>query len=109
MVQSLGEAVISDDGFNSLLPSRVFRLGGAEVSADVAPETAPDLVRQALGERVRELRRAAGLTQIDVATAVGMSRATIIRVEAGDHDIAASRLPALAVALGVDVGALFGQ
>lgn len=79
------------------------------MSADGAPETALDLVRQALGERVRELRRSARLTQGEVAEAVGMSRATIIRVEAGDHDIGASRLPALAEALGVDVGALFGE
>ncbi|MEI5671843.1 MULTISPECIES: helix-turn-helix domain-containing protein [unclassified Nocardioides] len=58
---------------------------------------------RALGARIRNLRLAAGLTQADIALAVGMDRAQFARVEHGRHAVAATRLPQIAQALGVSV------
>ncbi|WP_397209426.1 helix-turn-helix transcriptional regulator, partial [Nocardioides sp.] len=46
-----------------------------------------------LGRRVRTLRAQAGLTQVEVAQRLGMSRFTVMSLESGRHDIGASRLP----------------
>lgn len=54
-----------------------------------------------LGATARELREKAGLTQLEVAEHVGVTRATINRFEAGMHDLGSSHLVALAEALRV--------
>lgn len=59
------------------------------------------------GERVRDLRLAAGRTQEDVAATMGVAVSTISRLERGVVGVNSSRLPALAEALGVPVEALF--
>jgi DNA-binding XRE family transcriptional regulator len=61
---------------------------------------ARELELKRLGARARDLRTAAGLTQQEVADAVGVTRATINRFEAGSNDFGSSRLSALAAALG---------
>lgn len=60
-----------------------------------------------LGRRVRALRKRAGLTQSELAEAIGMSRYAIISLETGKHDIGASRLVSLASALEADVSDFF--
>lgn len=60
-----------------------------------SPET-----QGAAGARVREGRRAAGLTQQGLAAAVGVSRQTIIAMETGDY--APSVYLALKVAKALD-------
>ncbi|MFN8111209.1 MAG: helix-turn-helix transcriptional regulator [Thermoleophilia bacterium] len=55
----------------------------------------------AAGERVRDRRRAAGLTQQQLAEAVGVSRQTIISMETGDY--APSVYLALSVAAELDI------
>ncbi|TGR65739.1 XRE family transcriptional regulator [bacterium M00.F.Ca.ET.194.01.1.1] len=50
---------------------------------------------------LRRLRQAAGLSQIALATASGISRRMIIAVEAGDANISLSSLDKLAAAMGV--------
>jgi DNA-binding XRE family transcriptional regulator len=60
------------------------------------------LRRAALGDRLRELRGAAGLSQEATAQAAGMERAFYAKLEAGQHSVLADRLWDLAGALGVD-------
>lgn len=54
-----------------------------------------------LGARVRELRRAAGLTQAELARRTGIHRPNIARVEAGRHTPSLETLARLAAAIGV--------
>jgi DNA-binding XRE family transcriptional regulator len=56
---------------------------------------------QRLGARIRALRRAAGLTQAELARRTGIHRPNIARVEAGRHTPSLETLARLAAALGV--------
>lgn len=56
---------------------------------------------QAVGQAVRDLRRAQHRTQKDLAQVVGVTGAQLHRYETGGTRIAASRLIAIAQALGV--------
>jgi len=56
-----------------------------------------------LGERIRQLRRQAGLTQKELAERSGIGRVTLSRLESGDHSPRYRTLVALAEALGVSV------
>lgn len=66
-----------------------------------------------LGDRVTNnlvrLRHATGLTQQELASKAGVSRATIYLIEAGEGDPRLSTLELLAKALGVDVAELLRQ
>lgn len=62
--------------------------------------------RARFGTRVRDLRTRAGLTQEHVAAQVPMSRVTLSKVEAGDHDLATSFVRPPSAALGVTPGDL---
>lgn len=53
-----------------------------------------------VGVRIKELRRAAGHTQKEIATAIGVTGAQFHRYETGATRVAASRLMAIAAALG---------
>ena len=57
--------------------------------------------------RVREARQAAGLTQAELATAVGASRQTVVAVEAGDYAPSVYLALALASCLRASVEDLF--
>jgi transcriptional regulator with XRE-family HTH domain len=64
----------------------------------------------ALGERIRTLREAAGLLQMDLAHRVGLSRTSITNLEAGRQgNIPLDRLLALATALDTTVAVLVGE
>ena len=54
-----------------------------------------------IGERVRESRLAAGLSQDDLARAVGLERTKVAKIEAGDRRVDALELARLSAALGV--------
>ena len=56
--------------------------------------------RQSLGARVRELRKAAGMTQEHLAAAAGIGRVTLVRIEKGEQSPRYETLAALAEALG---------
>ncbi len=60
-----------------------------------------------LGERLRELRIQAGITQVDAARHAGVSTHTWHRYETGDRNPQAHRIPALANALDIPLAALF--
>lgn len=57
-----------------------------------------------LGERLRELRERAGLTQQSLATAAGLSISAVVKIEASRADPSWTTVQALARALGVAVG-----
>ena len=59
--------------------------------------------KQVLGARLRDLRETAGMTQEDLATAAGIARATMIRLENGKHAPKLSTLRAIAQVLGTPV------
>ena len=59
--------------------------------------------KQILGARVRALREATGLTQDNLATATGVGRATMIRLEDGKHAPKLPTLRAIAQVLGSPV------
>jgi transcriptional regulator with XRE-family HTH domain len=62
---------------------------------------APTRTDLAIGKRIRERRRAAGLTLKDLAAHIGVTSVQMHRYETGTTRIAASRLVAIAAALEV--------
>lgn len=58
---------------------------------------------------VRAARLAAGLTQADLADAVGVSRQTVVALEAGDYAPSVYLALAAAARLGATVEDLFGE
>jgi len=79
----------------------------SRVEAEEMDASAPARVRapmpsdSALGRKVRELRRSRGMTQKELASAVGVTGAQLHRYETGATRVAASRMIAIAEALGV--------
>ena len=65
-----------------------------------------------IGSRIKHYRTLRGLTQKELATAVGYvaesSKTTINKIEAGARDVSQSKLPLFAKALGVSVLDLLG-
>lgn len=61
-----------------------------------------------LGEQLRKLRRALGLTAVDAARAAGISRVTLHRAEKGEMSVSAGAYMSIALALGSTIG-LLGQ
>jgi transcriptional regulator with XRE-family HTH domain len=67
----------------------------------------PELLLMPIGDRLKRLRKAAGMTQQALATAAGLSMSAIIHIEAGRiPDPRLSTLKALARALGVTLDEL---
>ena len=62
--------------------------------------------RQTLGQRIRRLRNAAGLSQDALARAAGIGRVTLVRLEKGEQTPRFKTLGAIAGALGVNVSEL---
>ena len=63
--------------------------------------------QRAFGDRIRELRAAAGLTQEDLSERCGLFRTYMSRIETGKANPTLTMIHALAESLGVDVTALF--
>jgi DNA-binding XRE family transcriptional regulator len=62
--------------------------------------------RESLGGRIRERREAAGLTQAELSSRAGVGRATLTRIEKGEHSPRTETLTAIARALEVEVADL---
>ena len=60
------------------------------------------LGRQTIGDRVRRYRESAGLTQVALARAADIGRATLVRLENGEQSPRFKTLKAVADALGID-------
>ena len=75
------------------------------------PHSAPVATspQRSFGARVRELRRAAGMTQEDLAERCGLFRTYMSRIETGKANPTLTMIHALAASLGVSVPALFGE
>lgn len=88
-----------------------FGVSGCLVNVSSKPYTRRMGRSSAQGRRnsVRPARRAAELTQADLADAVGVSRQTIVAVEAGDYAPSVYLALALADRLATTVEALFGD
>jgi transcriptional regulator with XRE-family HTH domain len=63
----------------------------------------------ALGERITRLRKARGITQVQLADILGVSQQTIQAYEVGRRRIQVSALPAVARALSVMLEELLGE
>lgn len=61
----------------------------------------------ALGEKIRDIRRAKGYAQEEFANEVGLDRSYYGGIERGERNVAALNLIKIAKALGVEVGELF--
>ena len=64
---------------------------------------------QALGQRIATLRKEQGITQVQLAEALGIAQQTLAHYEVGRLRIAAGTLPALARAFSVPIEELFGE
>ena len=62
-------------------------------------EAAASRGRSHMGRRVRDLRKQAGMTQVQLANAAGIGRVTLVRIENGSHSPRFRTLDALARAL----------
>lgn len=61
---------------------------------------------EAVGDRVREFRKALGLRQEDLAARAGVSRQTVVNLENRRHVPETATLAKIAKALGVSLGEL---
>jgi transcriptional regulator with XRE-family HTH domain len=62
-----------------------------------------------MGGRIAQLRKACGLTQVQLAEVLGVAQQTLQAYEAGARRIPVSTLPLLARTLGVSLEVLFGE
>jgi transcriptional regulator with XRE-family HTH domain len=65
--------------------------------------------QRAFGQRIRQLRLAAGLTQEDLSERCGLFRTYMSRIETGQANPTLTMIHALATSLKVPVVALFGD
>jgi transcriptional regulator with XRE-family HTH domain len=79
-----------------------------ELGRSSAGDRVPTLKDARVGRQIKELRRAAGRTQKQIADAIGVTGAQFHRYETGATRVAASRLLAIAAALGTRPEALIG-
>ncbi len=77
--------------------------------AGVEEEGLAPLAGISLGTRLRRLRKAAGLTQAELARRTGIHRPNIARVEAGRHTPSLETLARLASAIGVTASRVLGE
>ena len=63
----------------------------------------------ALGERITQLRKARGITQVQLAQTLGVSQQTVQAYEVGRRRIQVSALPIVALALSVSLEEVFGE
>jgi len=69
----------------------------------------PDTQRSAIAERMREARKAAGLSQGQVAKLLQMHRPTVSEIEAGNRRVSAEELVKFAETYDVTVSWLLGE
>lgn len=65
-----------------------------------------DIVSFRIGLKVEELRESKSISQVDLAKKIGISRASMINIEAGRQGVIMRRLYDIALALNVSVAEL---
>ncbi|MEJ2816399.1 helix-turn-helix transcriptional regulator [Caulobacter sp. CCG-8] len=73
------------------------------------PAEAPDPIDVHVGKLIRARRRAIGMSQDELAPAIGVSFQQVQKYELGSNRVSASKLFAIAQALGVPVGTFFAD
>lgn len=81
----------------------------APAAAHMAITTEERSFFETLGERIARLRREHGVTQVQLAEALGVSQQTLQSYEVGRRRIPVSALPVVAQTLAVSLEELFGQ
>lgn len=66
-------------------------------------------IRIRLGNRVRKLRKQAGLTQVELAEKLGMDRSYLADVERGKRNVSLINLELLARGFGLTLSQLFSR
>lgn len=79
------------------------------LAAHMAISTEERSFFETLGERIARLRREHGITQVQLAEALGVSQQTMQSYEVGRRRIPVSALPTVAESLSVSLEELFGQ
>ena len=59
--------------------------------------------RRRIGERIRQLRKQQGVSQVELAEKAGLSQPHIVRIEQGRYSVGLDTLQAIAKALGCTV------
>ncbi|EIJ42349.1 putative transcriptional regulator with C-terminal CBS domains [Beggiatoa alba B18LD] len=62
-----------------------------------------------IGRRIRQIRKEKGLTQTDLANALGFDRSFLSKIEAGTSDVTSSTLYEIAKYLDISVASLYGE
>lgn len=65
--------------------------------------------RERIGQRIAQLRKEHGMTQVELAERTGIQRAHITRIEAGKYSVGVDLLDKIAVALGMEVDFVEGR
>lgn len=68
---------------------------------------APEGIDTVVGRRIRERRRQLGISQVRLASSIGVSHQQLQKYEQGSNRVAAARLAAIAAALDVPPGYFF--
>lgn len=99
---ALGAVVSVENGATFALNAQTLVADGGSSQGSATRESGPpDVDGVRLGQRLRALRMAAGLTQAELARRTGIHRPNIARVEAGRHTPSLETLARLAAAIGV--------
>lgn len=64
-------------------------------------------IYRAVGQRIKEIRKARGITQLTLGDAIGLSRTSVANIEAGNQQSSLTILEGVAAALCVDLIDLF--
>jgi transcriptional regulator with XRE-family HTH domain len=83
--------------------------GEEDLLADALQQESESRLVARIAERVRSSREGCNLTQSQLSKASGVGRATISRIENGDHEANSATLAALAAAMRTSVGYLLGN
>jgi len=96
-------------GIRAVLPEHLDDAsdGVIQMGSKKAAEAEDRAALVTFGQRVRQLRREAGLTQVELAEASGIDRAALSTIESGKRDLGVSKVFPLAAALGVAPDRLF--
>lgn len=83
------------------------------LNATAPPKAAMTPIEKAfyeqLGRRMAERRKELGITQVQLAEALGIAQQTMAHYEGGKVRIAAATLPTIAQALGIEISTLIGN